>query len=294
MTKRRRAAVFGASGQIGREMVRVLAAAGIEAAGFTRAQCDVTDARAIDAALAGFAAGDIVVNAAAFNDVAGAEASFQDALRANGCAPYLIALAADRCGATVVHFGTDYVFDGSKRSAYIESDAPHPLNAYGRTKLCGEILVAAAAPRHYLARVSSVFGVGDREGRANFVERVVAAAQDGAPLELMGDGAMSPTYSCDAAELVARLLGAGAPFGTYHVANSGACSWFAFAQEIAKVTGSSPRLISLDAGGSDSFVRRPLYSALESERLSSLGILSRPWQDGLRRYLESAGRSAAG
>jgi dTDP-4-dehydrorhamnose reductase len=292
--KRRRAAVFGAGGQIGREMVRFLAAAGIEAAGFTRAQCDVTDANAIDAALAGFAVGDIVVDAAAYNDVAGAEALFQEALRANGCAPYFIALAADRCGATVVHFGTDYVFDGSKRSAYVESDAPHPLNAYGRTKLCGEVLVAAAAPRHYLARVSSVFGTGDRAGRANYVERVVAAAQDGTTLELMGDGAMSPTYASDAAELVARLLGAGAPFGTYHVANGGRCSWFEFARAIAVLTGSSPRLIRLEAGGSDSLVRRPLFSALESERLSALGIRSRPWQDGLRRYLESAGRLAAG
>jgi dTDP-4-dehydrorhamnose reductase len=293
VSKRRRAAIFGAGGQIGREMVRVLSAAGIDAAGFTRAQCDVTEPRAIDTALAGFATGDLVVNAAAYNDVAGAEAHFADALRANGCAPYLLALAADRCGATVVHFGSDYVFDGSKRPAYVESDAPHPLNAYGRTKLCGEILVAAAAPRHYIARVSSVFGTGSRAGRANFVERVIAAGRDGSPLELMADGAISPTYALDAAELVARLLVGGAPYGTYHVANSGTCTWFEFGHEIATMAGSSPLLIRLDAGGSDKRVRRPLCSALESERLPALGIFSHPWQDGLRRYLESAGRLAA-
>jgi len=294
VTTRQRAVVLGAGGQIGREMLRVLSAANIAAEGFTRSQCDVTDASAIDAALAGLAEGDIVVNAAAYNDVVGAEAHFADALRANGCAPYLIALGADRRGATLVHFGTDYVFDGLKRAAYVESDAPHPLNAYGRTKLCGDVLVAAAAPRHYLARVSSVFGAGARGRRVNFVERVVAAARDGAPLELMGDGAISPTYASDAAELVARLLGACAPYGTYHVANRGACSWFDFAHEIATLTGSSPRLVRLNSVGSDRFVHRPLFSALESERLLALGILSRPWQDGLRRYLESAGRLAAG
>jgi len=292
MSARRRAAVFGAGGQIGHAMVAALVASGFETAGFARARCDVTDASAIDAALDRFAEGDVVVNAAAYNDVAGAEEHFADALRTNGCAPYLIALAADRRGATLVHFGTDYVFDGHKGSAYVESDAPHPLNAYGRSKLCGEVLAAATA-RHYLARVAAVFGVADRGGRANFVERVITVAREGKALEVIGDGAISPTSASDAAEIVTGLLRAGAPFGTYHVANGGACSWFAFAQEIAMLTGSSPRLIRLDAEGSDKRVRRPLFSALESERLPTLGISSRSWQDGLRRYVESTGRLAA-
>ena len=290
--KRRRAAVFGAGGQIGRAMVRALNAAAVETAGFTRAHCDVTDPAAIDAALAGFSEDDIVVNAAAYNDVAGAETNFADALNANGCAPYFIALAAQRCGAIVVHFGTDYVFDGAKRSAYVESDAPHPLNAYGRSKLCGEVLVATAGSRRYLARVSSVFGSADPGGRANFVTRVAAAAKTHADLRLMGDGAISPTYADDAAALVARLLDARAPFGTYHIANAGACSWFDFAQEIARLTGSSLRLVRLGAGDSDPRVHRPLFSALDSERLPALGIHSRPWQDGLRRYLAAEGPTA--
>lgn len=284
--------MFGAGGQIGHAMVGALTASGFDTAGFTHARCDITDATAIDAALDGFADGDVVVNAAAYNDVAGAEEHFADALRINGCAPYLIALAANRCGSTLVHFGTDYVFDGLKRSAYVESDAPHPLNAYGRSKLCGDILAAAAA-RHYLARVAAVFGVADRGGRPNFVERVVAAAREGRAIELMGDGAISPTSASDAAELVTGLIRAGAPFGTYHAANGGACSWFAFAQEIAVMTGLSPRLIRLDLHGSDTRVHRPLFSALESERLSTLGVSAQPWQDGLRRYVESIGRMAA-
>lgn len=283
--------MFGAQGQIGRELVRALAAAAYDVLALGRAQCDVTDAQAVDDCLNGFGEGDVVVNAAAWNDVAGAETKFADAVLANGCAPYFIALAARRRAAAMVHFSTDYVFDGRKGSPYVESDPVRPLNAYGRSKLCGEALAAAAAPRFYLARVSTVFGVGDAGRRPNFVERVLAATSDETPMRLMGDGAMSPTYAADAADVVADLLRTSAPFGTYHVANSGACSWFAFAEEIVRLSGGTPIVERAGARESDTRVQRPLNSALRSEKLSALGLQTRSWQDGLKRYLHATGRS---
>jgi dTDP-4-dehydrorhamnose reductase len=282
--------VFGAQGQIGREALRALAAAGYEPVGFGREQCDVTDAKAVGERLSGFGERDVVVNAAAWNDVAGAETRFADALLANGCAPYFIALAAHRSGATFVHFSSDYVFDGLKGSPYVESDAARPLNAYGRTKLCGEVLAAAVASRFYLARVSTVFGTADNFRRENFVERVLAASQNRTPMRLMGVGAMSPTYAADAADAVAQLLRSGAAFGTYHVANAGACSWYAFAEEIIRLCGGAARFERVGAQDGDVRVQRPLNSALSSEKLQGLGLRTRPWQDGLRRYLLATGR----
>lgn len=290
MTRRGRAAVFGAEGQIGREAMRALAAAGFEVTGFGRAQCDVTDAKAVEAALDEIGERDVVVNAAAWNDVVGAETRFAEALLSNGCAPYFIALAAHRRSATMVHFGTDYVFDGNKGSPYVESDPVHPLNEYGRTKLCGEALAACAMNRLYLARVSTVFGVDGGQRRKNIVERVLAASRDRTPMRLMGDGAMSPTYAADAADVVADLLRVGAPFGTYHVANGGACSWLAFAEEIVRLCGGTAHFERAGAQESDARVQRPLFSALRSEKLSGLGLQTRPWQDGLQRYLRVTGR----
>jgi dTDP-4-dehydrorhamnose reductase len=289
VTRRGRAVVFGAQGQIGREVMRALAATGYDGVGLDHAQCDVTVAKAVDECLSGFGAGDVVVNAAAWNDVVGAETRFAEALLANGCAPYFIARAAHRRGATMVHFGTDYVFDGRKESAYVESDAAHPLNSYGRTKLCGEVLAAASGAHLYLARVSTVFGAAGQGRRPNFVERVLAASRDRTPMRLMGDGAMSPTYAADAADAVADLLRTGAPFGTYHVANSGACSWFAFATEILRLSGGETHLERAGARDADRGVERPLFSALSSEKLSGLGLRTPPWQDGLRRYLRATG-----
>ena len=294
MTGRGRAAVFGADGQIGRESVRALGAIGFKTKSFARAQCDVTDAKGVAAALQGFENGDVVLNAVAYNDVARAEDDFAAALLTNGCAPYFLALAARERGAILVHFSTDYVFDGRKETPYVESDAVHPLNAYGRTKLCGEAFAAAAAPRHYLARVSTVFGAAGSARRENFVERVLSAARDGASLRLMSAGAISPTYAADAADIVAAIVDAGAPFGTYHVANSGACSWFDFAEAIARLSGATPKIERLEAEDTDKHVRRPLASALTSEKLSGLGLRAKPWQDGLRRYLQAAGRLAEG
>lgn len=293
MNIRGRAAVFGADGQIGREAVRALGAIGLETTRFGRAQCDVTDAKAVDAALFGFGEGDIVLNAAAYNDVVRAEDEFAPALLANGCAPYFIALAAARCRATLVHFGTDYVFDGRKASPYVESDPVRPLNAYGRSKLCGEILASSASPRHFIVRISAVFGI-PAGGRPNFVERVLASTRNGAALRLMGEGTISPTYAADAADIVAGLIQAGAEFGTYHASNRGACSWFEFAEEIAKLAGRSPNLEKLAAHETDARLNRPLFSALESEKLDALGLQPKPWQDGLRRYLVATGQLKRG
>jgi dTDP-4-dehydrorhamnose reductase len=290
VTGRGRAAVFGAQGQIGSEAMRALAAVGYETLRFGHAQCDVTDAAAVGAALNNFGEGDVVVNAAAWNDVAGAETRFEDALLLNGCAPYFVALAARRHGATMVHFGTDYVFDGRKDSPYVESDAVHPLNAYGRTKLCGEVMATEVSGRIYLARVSTVFGVALRPRRENFVERVIAAARDGTRMRLLGEGAMSPTYAADAADAIAQLLRDDAPFGTYHVANSGACSWYAFAEEIARLCGAQAAIERVGADQSDVLVKRPLNSALQSEKLSALGLQTQSWQKGLERYLRATGR----
>src|SRR5215218_8870654 len=187
---------------------------------------DVTDAEAVRARLEAERP-DAVVNCAAYTNVDGAEEEREAAFRLNGEAPGIVSGAAASVGAKVVHLSSDYVFDGAKGEPYVESDAPSPLSAYGRSKLAGERATAEANPHHFVVRSSWLFGANG----ANFVGTMLRLGREREELRVVDDQVGSPTWT---GHLALALLGiaAGGEHGIHHVAGGGECSWCGFAREI--------------------------------------------------------------
>jgi dTDP-4-dehydrorhamnose reductase len=290
-----RVAVIGAKGQIGSEVVRAAKAAGINVLELTHAECEVTDVASVERALATLRSGDTVVNTAAFHRTDACEEAADTALSVNALGAYNVAAAARARDAVAVYLSTDFVFDGDKRTPYLESDPPSPINVYGATKAAGEALTRAASPASYIIRVSAVFGPAGSSGKGgNFVEAMVAKARAGATPDVVDDIVMAPTSAIDASTLLIELLRRSAPFGTYHLANAGSCSWLEFTRAICEMVGADVRPRPTKAASTNGKARRPLYSVLASERLGALGLQTRDWRAALFDYLTLKGyRSTA-
>ena len=269
--------ITGAAGMLGQDVERTAREANHEVVALEREDLDLSRGRLVRATLAREAP-DAVVNCAAWTDVDGAEADEAGATAVNGDAAGVLAAAAAEVGAAIVHPSTDYVFDGTGKRPYVESDPTSPVNAYGRSKLAGEHAVAAANPRHFVVRTSWLFGAGGR----NFVETMLGLAQDRGHVLVVRDQVGCPTYTGHLAEALVRLLD-GEAYGLHHIAGGGECSWYEFANEIFEQAGVDCRAMSCT---SDEFPRpapRPAYSVLGSER--DYGLELPPWQEGLRGYL---------
>ena len=251
---------------LGQDVVR---AAGDRGVGLTRAELDVTDAAAVADALRGAT----VINCAGYTDVDGAEADPDAAHLLNEQGARNVAEAAMR----VVYVSSDYVFDGSKPTAYVESDPVNPLSAYGRSKLAGERATLTASPQSVIVRTSWLFGAGGR----NFVDTMLRLGENGERLNVVDDQVGCPTFTGHLGEALVRIA-EGNEHGFLHVAGTGACSWYEFARAIFDRAGVD---IDLQPCGTAEFprpARRPANSALASER----GAPELPaWQDGLDAYL---------
>jgi dTDP-4-dehydrorhamnose reductase len=273
-----RITVIGAAGQVGTDIVDAARRAGCDVVTVNRAECDVTDKAAVHATLRSLEPGDAVVNTAAYHRTDDCELRPDLALAVNAVGAQHVADAAREHGASVAFLSSDYVFDGAKRSPYLESDVPRPINAYGVSKLAGEMLVEQSNSGAYVVRVSSVFGVAGSSGKGgNFVETMIAKARRGERIEVVDDIVMAPTYSADAAGLLA---------------NAGSCSWHAFAQAILEAAGSEVRPVAVGSAAMPTRARRPSYSVLASERLGELGLHARDWREALCAYLAAKGHTA--
>jgi dTDP-4-dehydrorhamnose reductase len=253
--------VVGAGGMLGQDVVRAA-----NAVGYSRAQLDVTDRMAVREAIG---PDDVVVNCAAWTDVDGAEEHPDDAMRVNRDGARHVAEAAG----TVLYVSSDYVFDGTKREPYVESDPVNPLSSYGRSKLEGERATAEANPRHLIVRSSWLFGVGGR----NFVETMLGLRPE---VRVVDDQVGSPTFTGHLAEALVRLARS-EDFGVHHAAASGSCSWFDFAREIFARAGSDTHVVRCTTEDFPRPAPRPAYSVLGSER----GLRLPTWQEGLDAYL---------
>ncbi|MEA2480651.1 MAG: dTDP-4-dehydrorhamnose reductase [Thermoleophilaceae bacterium] len=262
---------------LGRDVARAAASVNHEVVALSRADLDVLDARAVEAVMAAERP-DAVVNCSAWTDVDGAESAEAEATRLNGEAAGILAEAAQAVDATVVYPSTDYVFDGTKRGPYIESDAPSPQTAYGRSKLAGERATAAAGPRHFVVRTSWLFGAGG----SNFVETMLRLGDDLGEVVVVRDQVGCPTYTSHLAEGVVRLLDTGL-HGTHHLAGGGECSWYEFAVEIFRMAGSETRVLSCTTDEFPRPARRPAYSVLGTE--IDYPIVLPEWREGLADYL---------
>lgn len=274
--------VTGAAGQLGAVVVRRFSAGGHEVVAATRATLDVADHAAVLRAV-GAARPDVVVNCAAFNDVDGAEDRYDAALDVNAFAVRSLARAAAEAGAALVHYGTDFVFDGLASSPYRETDRPNPQSVYASSKLLGEWF-AADVPRHYVLRVESLFG---GPAARSSIDRILEALLAGRPARVFVDRVVSPTYVEDCAMATEALLARDAPPGLYHCVNAGHATWYELAREVARQAGVEPRLEPVSVASVTLKARRPTYCALAIDKLRSVGIEMPTWQDAIRRHLEA-------
>ncbi|HEV3056028.1 MAG TPA: dTDP-4-dehydrorhamnose reductase [Solirubrobacteraceae bacterium] len=271
--------ITGAAGMLGHDVIQ--AAASHEVVALSRAELDITDERAVNAAVERVLP-DVVVNCAAWTDVDGAESALDDALAVNGVGAGVVAAAASGAGAWTVHVSSDYVFDGSKRSPYVESDPVGPVSAYGHSKLAGEEAVAAAAPdSHTIVRSSWLFGVAG----SCFPKTILKLAAERPVLRVVDDQVGCPTYTGHLAGALLDLAERRVP-GVVHVAGGGSCSWFEFARAIVSVSGLTS---AVEPCSTDEFPRpapRPAYSVLRSELGDRVPALP-PWQEGLSEFMAS-------
>jgi dTDP-4-dehydrorhamnose reductase len=263
---------------LGCAVVEVAAERGHEVCAASRAELDVTDADAVQRVI-GDCGAEAVVNCAAYTNVDGAEDDGGAALAVNGFAAGIVAEAAAQAGASIVHVSTDYVFDGSKREPWLESDPTGPLGVYGSTKLLGEQAVAGANPRHAIVRTAWLFGAGGK----NFVDTMLALGALREDVSVVTDQIGCPTWTAHLAGALVKLAERPQLTGVHHIAGAGSCSWNELASEVFARAGLACRVLPATT---DEFPRpatRPAYSVLGSER--SNPIVLPAWQDGVADYL---------
>jgi len=274
--------VLGASGQLVAAVVHEFSPHA-EVVAFGRQDLDITDdARVLTRVAA--EAPDAIVNCAAYNLVDQAEDDPVTALQVNAFGVRALARAAAECGATLVHYSTDFVFDGRTDRPYTESDGPNPQSVYATSKLLGEWF-AADVPAHYVLRVESLFGRAPGGPSRGSVATILQRLRSGDEVRVFVDRTVSPTYVSDAAAATRAVLERKLPSGVYHCVNSGHCTWRELAEEASRVIGCHARLVSVSVADVVLRASRPQYCALSNEKLASYGVTLPPWQDALGRAL---------
>ena len=274
--------VTGAAGLLAGEILRTFA--GRIVAAHTRASLDVTDPDAVARAVAA-ASPDTIINCAAFNDVDGAEARPQEALAVNALAVRNLAHAAERAGAVLVHYSTDFVFDGEATEPYREEARPSPRSVYAVSKLLGEWF-ALDAPQAYVLRVESLFGAPRWANvRRGTIDTIVAGLEAGREVRVFTDRVVSPSHVGDIAAATRHLVDGGAAFGLYHCVNDGWATWHEVALAAAEVLGVEPRLVPTTMDQVSLKAARPRYCALSPAKLAAAGFAMPGWREALARWI---------
>jgi dTDP-4-dehydrorhamnose reductase len=273
--------VIGAAGQLGRATVETLSPRH-DVVAWTRREVDLVDARAIVDGI-GRVKPDAILNCAAYNNVDGAEDDALAALQVNAMAVRAMAEGAAAAGATLVHYSTDFVFDGLAAQPYVETDRARPRSTYGASKLLGEWF-AQELPSHYVLRVESLFGGPHTRSS---IDKIIASIERDEETRVFVDRIVTPSYVADVVDATERLIERRAPAGLYHCVNAGATSWLALAEEIARRLGKpDARLVPVRVADVKLRAQRPQYCALSNEKLAAaIGRPLPPWQDAIARHL---------
>ena len=289
----KKVAIFGAAGQLGVELKREFLQRGYVVMGWERIHVDITSAAAVEQAVAGFDP-QIVLNAAAYNQVDVAENEPAAAFQVNALAVRNLALACRQNGAQLVHFSTDYVFDGMAGRPYTEADRTHPMGAYAVSKLGGELYAQAYLANPLIVRTSGVFGPGAlRTARGNFIELMLRLAGDTKTIRVVEDHVASPTYAPLLASRTADLVEKGIT-GIVHCGGGTPISWYDYAKLIFQEAGLNPPLKPTTDREYRTPARRPKFSALSNAKLESLGLEPMPpLTVAVRSYLQVRKRMLA-
>jgi dTDP-4-dehydrorhamnose reductase len=282
----KRVAIFGSGGQLGGELKAEFARRGYQVEAFERARVDITDASQVEASLTQFKP-ELVLNAAAYNLVDLAEKEPLAALQVNALAVRNLAVACRQMGVKLVHYSTDYVFDGFAGRTYREEDPPHPLGAYAVSKLTGEIYAQAYLDNALVLRTSGVFGPGGvTTPRGNFVEMMLRLAAGGQPIRVVEDHVASPTYAPALASRTADLVERQAT-GVLHLGGGTPISWYHWASKIFKAAGLNPPLTPTNQHEFKTAARRPKFSALSNHKVEQMGLAPMPSLDeAIEDYLK--------
>ncbi|MHB0912265.1 MAG: dTDP-4-dehydrorhamnose reductase [Armatimonadota bacterium] len=272
----------GAGGMLGHDLVEALSGHELvttDVAGDYR-RMDITDSEAVLDTI-GEVRPDLVIHSAAYTDVDGCSANPDLAFKVNAAGTWNVAAACAEHGAAMVYVSTDFVFDGEKGSPYTEYDTPNPVSAYGASKYAGEVHVRTLVPRHYIVRTAWLYGLHGK----SFPRTMVRVAREGKPLRVVADQVGSPTCTVDLAETIRRLIETPL-YGTYHVTNSGSCSWHEFAVRtlaLAGITGVEVQPIDSDEWPTPT--KRPKYSVLRHYSLELQGRDDlRSWEEALADF----------
>ena len=268
--------ITGNRGQLGRELTRALSAHTVD--GGDLPELDITDAEATRRTIEA-AQPDAVIHAAALTDTRLCEDDPDLAHRVNGRGTRDVAIACRDAGAALLYVSTNEVFDGLKGEPYVESDAPKPVNAYGRSKLEGEEQARALVERLYVVRTAWLYG-----DERDFPSKILAAASQQPELTVVTDEVATPTHAGDLSDAIARLVEIGV-YGVYHLTNSGECSRFEWAREVLRLAGRSDVTVKpTTLAKYNAYPPKPPYTALHNEAGARLGITLRPWQDALAEH----------
>lgn len=282
-----RVAIFGSGGQLGVELCREFEHRGWEVVRFDRQSLDIADAGLVETAIAN-ADPALVVNSAAYNQVDVAEKEPLAAFQANALAVRNLAMACRQADAQLVQFSTDYVFDGTKGSPYVETDPTHPLGAYAVSKLSGELYAQAYLDKALIIRTSGVFGPGGLfTPRGNFVELMLRMAGSSSPIRVVEDHVASPTYAPLLADRTAQLLERNCT-GVFHIGGGEPISWHGYARMIFELAGLNPELKPTNEREYRTAARRPKFSALSNSKMESYGVTPMPpLRETVAMYLEA-------
>ena len=278
--------VTGVKGQLGYDICRVLSDRGIENRGVDLDDFDITDAEAVKAYIESYRP-TAVIHCSAFTAVDRAEDEIELCTHVNADGAKNIAEAADAVGAKMMYISTDYVFPGTGDRFYEPDDPTGPLSVYGKTKLMGENAVRAASNRHFIVRISWVFGINGK----NFIKTMLRLSETKTDLNVVCDQIGSPTYTYDLSRLLCDMIVTDR-YGTYHATNEGTCSWAEFAAEIMRLAGKSTVIHPIPTSEYPTRASRPLNSRMSKDKLEANGFSRLPhWKDALARYLNELNSS---
>jgi dTDP-4-dehydrorhamnose reductase len=287
----RQVLVFGAGGQVGRELVQGAVPAGFAVRGLTHADADIADADMVRDIMRRHRP-DLIINCAAYTAVDKAETDIDRAFAVNEAGPRNLASVAVETGALLVHLSTDYVFDGRKSDAYTEDDLVAPTSVYGRSKEAGERAVRETAPRHLILRTAWVYAAHG----SNFLRTMVRLASERDVIRVVADQHGTPTSATDLADairnLLPRLVETDAAYGTFHLTSGGRTTWHGFAKAIFEcLAGQGKQVPKLEAVTSADYptpAQRPAMSVLDCRKIAgAYGISPRPWQDAVVKTLDA-------
>jgi dTDP-4-dehydrorhamnose reductase len=282
----KRVVIVGSGGQLGVELCREFEKQNWHVVRFDRQSLDITDAARVEESIAATDP-QVVINAAAYNQVDVAEREPLAAYSANALAVRNLAMVCRQLDAQLVHFSTDYVFDGTKGAPYSEEDVPHPLGAYAVSKLGGELYAQAYLDDPLIIRVSGVFGPGGLfTPRGNFVELMLRMAQSGSPIRVVEDHVASPTYAPALAARTVEFVEKGCK-GIFHAGGGEPISWYNYAKLIFELANITPELKPTNEREYRTAARRPKFSALSNGKMEKAGITPMPpLREAIADYVE--------